>query len=117
MRDRPRSFVMSAVRTVLIAALLSAGFTGAAFARDTFTAQIGAPTQQAQVIAQNTVWTCEGETCVAAPSHAVSVRACRVFAREVGARITAYGTPERQLSAEELARCNGETTTLQAQNQ
>ena len=109
---------MTVVRTLVLAAALSAGFTGAAFARGaTFTATLESPVQDARLIAQNTLWSCEGDTCVARPSHAVSVRACRQFAREAGSRVTAYGTEERRLSAEELARCNRDPApTQQAQN-
>ncbi|HRE44853.1 MAG TPA: hypothetical protein PKY87_12920 [Terricaulis sp.] len=100
---------MTAFRTIALAAALSIGFAGAAFARNpTFTATLDAAPAQSRVIAQNTIWNCEGETCVARASHAVSVRACRQLVRQTGARVTAYGTPERQLSADEIARCNGE---------
>lgn len=100
---------MKAFRTIALAAALSIGFAGAALARSpTFTATFDTAPAQSRVIAQNTIWNCEGETCVARASHAVSVRACRQLVRQTGARVTAYGTPERQLSADEIARCNGE---------
>lgn len=110
---------MSALRTIMFAAIASMSFAGAAYARDTvFTVQIEGATTERQVIAQNTVWTCEGDTCRARPNHAASVRACRQIARELGARIVAYGPEDRPLSADELARCNGETpaATQQAAN-
>lgn len=100
---------MTAFRTLALAAALSMGFAGTALARNpTFTATLSAPAAQARVIAQNTIWTCEGDTCVARASHAVSVRACRQLVRQAGVSVTAYGTPERQLSADEIARCNGQ---------
>jgi hypothetical protein len=109
---------MNAVRTIVLAAALSVGFAGAALARDTvLTATLDTPAQSARVIAQDTLWSCEGETCVARASHAVSVRACRQFVRETGGQVTAYGSDERQLTAAEIARCNGETlATQQASN-
>ncbi|HRP09692.1 MAG TPA: hypothetical protein PLK37_01525 [Terricaulis sp.] len=108
---------MNAVRTIALAAALTLGFAGSALARDpVFTATLDTPSAQARVIAQNAIWNCEGETCVARASHAVSVRACRQLVRETGGRVTAYGTDERQLSADEIARCNGETVTQQASN-
>lgn len=101
---------MTAVRTIALAAALSVGLAGAALARNpVFTATLDTPAQSSRVIAQNAIWNCEGETCVARADHAVSVRACRQLLRGTGGRVTAYGTEERQLSADELARCNGES--------
>ena len=108
------------VRSLAIALVLaSAGFAGAAYARDpVFTVKLEAPVaEQTRVIAQSTVWTCEGDTCRARPSHASSVRACRQFVRESGARVTAYGPEGDELTADEIARCNGEQpATQQAAN-
>jgi hypothetical protein len=40
----------------------------------------------------------------------VNVRSCRQFVRQSeGLRIASYGADTDQLSADELARCNGET--------
>jgi len=108
---------MSIIRTTLLAALLSVGFAGAAYARnEVATVRLSAPAEESRVIAMNTLWSCEGETCLARPNHAVSVRACRQFLREAGAglRVVSYGTEERGLTADELARCNGDT--LEAAN-
>jgi hypothetical protein len=110
---------MSAARSLLVAILFSAGFAGSAFARDAvFTVRLEAPVaEQTRVIAQNTIWTCEGDTCRARASHASTVRACRQFVRESGARVVAYGPAGDGLSSEEIARCNGEAqVTHQARN-
>ena len=109
---------MSPLKSLLIAAVASTAFVGAAYARDPiFTIKLEAPVaEQTRIIASNTVWTCEGDTCVARPAHSVNVRACRQFAREAGVRVTAYGTEGDELSADDLARCNGEAITQQARN-
>lgn len=110
---------MSVIRSFILAAVISAGFVAPALARDpVFTVQLSAPVAEGtRVIAQNAIWNCDGDTCSARPSHAVSVRACRQFVREAGdVQIVAYGTEGRELSADEIARCNGETQTQQAQN-
>ena len=111
---------MSVVRSFLVAAVISAGLTAPAFARDpVFTVKLSAPVaEQTQVIAQNTLWNCDGDTCLARADHAVSVRACRQFIREAGdVRVVSYGAEGRELSADEIARCNGDTVaTQQAQN-
>ncbi len=107
------------VRSLVIAVLASASFAGAAYARDpVFTVKIETPVaEQTRVIAQSTVWTCEGDTCLARPSHGANVRSCRQFVRESGARVVAYGTQGDELTADEIARCNGETpATQQAAN-
>jgi hypothetical protein len=111
---------MSVIRSLVLAAVISAGFAAPAFARDpVFTVKLEAPVAaQTQVIAENAIWNCDGDTCRARPSHAVSVRACRQFAHEAGdVRVVSYGTEGRELSAEEIARCNGDgAATQQAQN-
>lgn len=109
---------MSVLRSIVIAALASASFAGVAYARDTvFTVKLEAPVaEQTRVIANNAIWTCEGDTCRARVSQAASVRACRVLGRELGARIVSFGPEGRELSADEIARCNGEAATIQASN-
>ena len=110
---------MTVVRSILVAALASASFAGVAYARDpVFTIKLEAPvSERTRVIAQNTVWTCEGDTCLARPSHGANVRSCRQFVRESGARVTAYGAEGDELTADEIARCNGERpATQQAAN-
>ena len=56
---------MSVIRSLAVAAVLSASFTGAAFARgEVFTLRLAQPVAAStQVIALNTVWNCEGDTC------------------------------------------------------
>lgn len=104
---------MSALRSLVLAAVISVGFAGAAYARDpVFTIKLDAPVaEQTRVIANNAVWTCDGDTCLARPNHQATVRACRAFVREAGARVVEYGSEADQLSADELARCNGESAS------
>lgn len=108
---------MSVTRSLIAAVFISAAFTGAAFARnDVFTVKLEAPIQQARVIAQDTLWTCEGDTCLARPNHAATVRACRQFAHEAGARVVAYGPAGGELTADEISRCNRDGATMEARN-
>lgn len=96
-------------RTFATAAVLATCFAGAAFARDTVvTASVATPFADARVVADSAVWNCAEGACRAVPQHAVSVHGCRDFARRSHARVTAYGSQDRQLSADELARCNSE---------
>lgn len=108
---------MTTFKSILVAAVLSSAFAGAASAQgSTFTARVDGQPAQTRLIAINTMWNCSGDTCIAHPNHAVSVRACRQFAHEAGVRVTAYGSEAQQLSADELARCNGDQSVQQARN-
>jgi tRNA C32,U32 (ribose-2'-O)-methylase TrmJ len=108
----------AAAKTLLIAALIGAGLTGAAFARDqVFVARLAAPVaEQTRVIALDTLWSCEADACRAVARHDASVRACRQFVREAGQAVTAYGPEGAGLNADEIARCNGQTATQEARN-
>lgn len=109
---------MHTLKSIAVAVLASVAFVGAAYARDAvFTIKIEAPVAETtQFIASNTVWICEGDTCRARPNHASSVRACRQFVRESGARVISYGPEGGELSADEIARCNGQESSQQASN-
>jgi hypothetical protein len=104
------------IRTIFAAAVLAASFAGVAAARDAVvTAQLQSPVSQTQIIADSAVWSCADGACQAVPVHIISVRGCREFVHSAHVRVTAFGTEARQLSADELARCNGEdASTLQA---
>jgi len=109
---------MSFVRTLALAALASVSLAGAAYARDAvYTIKLEAPVAaQTRVIAQNTIWTCEGDTCRARSANGANVRACRQFVREAGVRVTEFGSDADTLNAEEISRCNSDAQTQQAQN-
>ncbi len=109
---------MFSPRSLVLSALIGVVLVGPAFARDpVFTARLEAPLAAGvRVIAQNTVWSCDGDTCRSRPSHGASVHACRQFVRESGARVLAYGPEGGELTADELARCNGDTASQEARN-
>lgn len=109
---------MSALKSIVAAAVISAAFVAPAMARDLYTIRLAQPVaEQTRVIALNTIWDCNGDTCVARADHGANVRSCRQFVRQAdGLRITSYGTADHQLSADEIARCNGEAQTQQAAN-
>ncbi|MGQ0531915.1 MAG: CC_3452 family protein [Caulobacteraceae bacterium] len=109
---------MSAFRSIVAAAIISAAFATPALARDVYTIRLAAPVaEQTRVIALNTIWDCNGDTCLARADHGANVRSCRQFVRESnGLRIASYGSADDQLTADEVARCNGETQAQQAAN-
>jgi hypothetical protein len=97
---------MFAIKAAAAAAVLSAVFAGAAFARsEVFTARLQSPSPSERIIAQSTVWQCASDRCVARPEHAASVRACRAFVREAGP-VTGYGPENAPLTSEQIAACN-----------
>ncbi len=106
-------------KSIVFAVIFSTSFSGAAFARDEiFTARLAQPAEQSRLIADNAVWNCEADTCVARSSHAATIRTCRQFVREAGIAVTAYGPENAQLSEQELASCNANLAaeTQQARN-
>lgn len=107
---------MSVLRSTAIAAVLSTAFSAPAFARDVYTIKLATPVAEpTRIIALNTIWDCSGDTCLARADHGANVRSCRQFVRQSGGlRISSYSAGDDQLTAAELARCNGETQTLQA---
>jgi hypothetical protein len=94
-------------RTFVIAALFGVGLAGAAFARDqVVTAKLVQPVAQStQVIADQALWRCEGDTCRAMVRHDPTVRACRQLVRETGA-VASYGPEDAKFSTDEIERCN-----------
>ena len=107
---------MPALKSVLVAALMTASFVGVAAARDqVFTLRLAQPVAaHTRVIALNSIWSCDGDTCTAHVNHASTVRSCRQFIREAGdVQVLAYGPEGAQLSADEIARCNGQDAGLQ----
>ncbi|MGE0045384.1 MAG: hypothetical protein AB7J28_08070 [Hyphomonadaceae bacterium] len=96
---------MNLVKSIAVAAAFSAFTAGAAFAGDVFTARLEGAAPEARIVARSTVWTCADTVCRARPEHSASVSACRAFVREAGP-VTAYGTEDEQLTAEQLAACN-----------
>lgn len=98
----------NSVKAALVAVALSAGMAGVANANDkVFTATLAEPLSSAsRPIAGSMVWRCSETTCTTVTPRSLGAAVCRQLGRQVGGYITAFGTPEESLSAEELARCN-----------
>lgn len=56
-------------------------------------------------IVDGVLWRCEGDRCVGAVDGSRPVRVCGRVANKFG-EIARYTSPEGELAAEELARCN-----------
>jgi hypothetical protein len=73
-----------------------------------YTATLAQPlTAPKSLIANGNAWRCEGSTCVldSEPKDAPSVRSCHQLRLAVG-ELTTYGTPDKPLDADTLAKCN-----------
>ena len=74
---------MSALRSIVAAAVISAAFVAPAMARDLYTIKLATPVaEQTRIIALNTIWDCNGDTCLARADHGANVRSCRQFVRQ-----------------------------------
>lgn len=102
----------SPLKSLAIAVLFAAGGAGVAFAQDTaVTVRLAAPTTRAHIVADNAVWSCQGDTCQAVLHHDASAHSCSVFARAARGQVVSYGS----LSDEDITRCNGAPQTQTAQ--
>ena len=109
--------IRTMTRTILAAAAFASLAATPALARDRdFSARLATPvSEHTRVIAERTVWQCEGDTCRAVADHPSTVRTCRSFVREAGP-VTAYGFAGGELNAEQLAQCNASARQARAEN-
>lgn len=61
-----------------------------------------------KIIVGDTIWRCDGDTCRGrvVDTPLLKLRSCRAIARFAG-RVTRYASASGELSADDLARCNG----------
>lgn len=71
-----------------------------------YTATLSAPAGENRAVAGGVAWACEGTTCVANKAPARPLRICRGLNRKFG-EIATFKVDGQDLSAEELAKCNG----------
>ena len=90
----------------LFLALASAA--GAAEVAATVQVEWGVEPKRAVIVDQR-AWPCTSTSCSVRviDTPYLKARACRAIARYAG-RVTSFSTPSGHLSAQELARCNGE---------
>lgn len=94
------------MKKAIFAAVAVFALAGVAQAKDVVVAKLEAPVAETvRVIASNSVWTCEGDTCRTVLQRAVTARACGELAKEVG-RIATFGATDRTLPADQIERCN-----------
>lgn len=69
-------------------------------------ATLAAPAKDTRVVAGNTLWSCQGTTCVARMTGVRPGRLCRDLQRKAGT-VVAFTVAGEKLDEEALARCNG----------
>jgi len=111
------AMIRTVLATALSAVVLTTAFAPPAFARPRpFTAQLTQPvTEQTQIVTNNAVWTCIGDTCTARVDEAATVQACRAISSRLG-EVRSYGSATAPLSDERLAACNQAAAPAQTLN-
>ena len=107
----PRKFLIAILALVYTGLSFGAATaSGPAMARENaihFRAELAQPATETRVVAAGTGWSCKGTRCVARKGPSRPVVTCTKLVREVGI-ITSFTSKGVPLSAEKLARCNGE---------
>ncbi len=106
------AFARTLPRALIAAALAFTG-TIASFSASTADAATGAysvalatPLAEARrEIIDGAMWRCEGERCSAPADGARAIAVCGKVSRKFGP-VARFATPQGELSAEQLARCN-----------
>ncbi|MEM9939018.1 MAG: hypothetical protein AAF768_09235 [Pseudomonadota bacterium] len=90
-----------------ISAAVAIGFTGVAFASNSFTATLETSMPDAdEIVAAKAIWSCEEDTCKADLSRkTATVRTCKQVAKEVG-RVTSFASEKNALSEADIEACN-----------
>lgn len=108
-----RALLSCAVTAALSLAATLASFTvtaapAQAAARSTLhVASLAAPlAEPKREIVDGTLWRCEGDRCTGAVEGSRPVRVCGRVAKKFG-EVARFTSPEGELAAEDLARCNG----------
>lgn len=70
-----------------------------------YRAQLAAPAPEARPIASGVAWKCADNACTAGAGTSRPAIVCARLAKEVG-KVEAFAAGGKELSAEELARCN-----------
>jgi hypothetical protein len=112
-RPRRRALISCAVTAAmsLVATLASFTVTAApaeAAARGTVhVAALASPlAEPRREIVDGVLWRCEGDRCTASVEGSRPVRICGRVAKKFG-EVARFTSPEGELAAEDLARCNG----------
>lgn len=107
-KDYTRSVsVLLAAVLAIVAGLATFGIQAQAAPRGAYTASLAAPlAAPKQEIIGGVMWKCVGESCSAPAEGSRPVLVCGRVAKKFG-MVSRFASPQGELSAEELTRCNG----------
>jgi hypothetical protein len=92
--------------SILFLTALAAGPLAAKDAGPYYRAELAQPAADAKVIAGGVLWMCEGSQCFAGKGTGRPEVMCKRLARETST-VVRFSFAGEELSAEDLARCNG----------
>jgi hypothetical protein len=103
-----KSPILFAARLALVAGVGLVGSQGYAAPRaGAYVASLAAPlASPKQEIIGGVMWKCAGESCSAPAEGSRPLLVCERVVKKFGA-VSRFASPEGELSAEELTRCNG----------
>lgn len=90
---------------LIAAAILFAATPAIAQANGYYSATLAQPLAKANLVTRNTIWKCNGTTCVAPKSGARPQIMCELMAREAGA-LQAFTVEGNAFDAAALEKCN-----------
>ncbi|MDB5670651.1 MAG: putative secreted protein [Alphaproteobacteria bacterium] len=70
-----------------------------------YRAELAAPAVAERIVVRDTVWHCEGGTCVGPKSNSIPAVLCAALVRETGP-VRSFAVDGRPLPAEQLEKCN-----------
>ncbi|MEP3756840.1 MAG: hypothetical protein ABJM58_09110 [Alteripontixanthobacter sp.] len=108
----PQSFrnTLIAVMALAYTAISFGAVATPVLARDSgvyYRVELAQSATETRAIAAGVAWSCQGSTCVAKKASSRPVNACKKLVRELGA-VASFSANGKPLSAEKLAKCNGE---------
>jgi hypothetical protein len=106
-RKLPRALIIAALAfTGTIASFSATTVTAQAASAGSYTVALLAPLDTAKrEIIEGAVWRCEGTRCSAPADGGRAMAVCGKVARKFGP-VARFASPQGELSAEQLARCN-----------
>ena len=101
-----RSIAALALSAAALGAVAAPAFAVARDAAPYYRAELSSPAAEPKVIAGGMLWSCKGTECTAPKDNSRPLIVCKRLVGETAA-VTKFMVAGKELSADELARCNG----------
>ncbi len=101
-----RSIAALAFSAAALGAIAVPAFAVARDSAPYYRAELAAPAAEAKVIAGGMLWSCEGTECTAPKDNSRPLIVCKRLVGET-APVKKFMAAGKEMSAEDLARCNG----------